>query len=268
MYEFERIPEAGRLVDDVESESLDENFSTYEKKTKNGKWQKGILSCGCVYVTILHVVILILACVLLKHSFLDRNHSPVRLEISWSPVQDFVEYQESSEHATDPGHSSVYSGYPSEEQEDAWDRLITPSYLNISQDELTRAGESFDNVIELTGGGYIVSLAVYHELHCLRNLRLYVFRDRYYPNVTESQHNFLKWHLDHCLEVLRMSVMCHGNTVINSYKWDTETIDKPQTKSNSRSVCVKWSSIEDWSYSRKVSYNPPVQWPSQNQASH
>ncbi|KAI1753943.1 hypothetical protein F4782DRAFT_528873 [Xylaria castorea] len=262
MYEFERIPEASRLVDDIESESPEENFSTYEKRKK-----KSILSYGCVYIAILHVVILMLACVLLNYDFFDSSRSAARLERSWSPVQDFVEYQESTEHATDPGHHSVYSGPPSEKQDEAWDRLITPAYLNISRDELGRAGESFENVIELIGGGYIVSLAVYHELHCVRNLRLYLFQDRYYPNLTESQHGFLKGHLDHCLEVLRMSIMCHGNTVLNSYRWDTETIDKPETTSNSRSVCVKWSSIEDWSYPRKVSSSPPVRWPSQNQAS-
>ncbi|KAI1741389.1 hypothetical protein F4680DRAFT_447299 [Xylaria scruposa] len=260
MYEFERISEAATLMDNT-SESPEENFDTYKVATKR---KKGIISCGRVYVTVLHVVVLILTGLLLSHGLFDSNRSSARLERSWSPVQSFIEYQESTEHATDPGHHSVYSGPPSEEQEDAWDRLITPAYLNASRDELTRAGESFENVIELVGGGYVVSLAVYHELHCLRNLRLYLFQDRYYPNLTETQHQFLKGHLDHCLEVLRMSIMCQGNTVLNSYGWDTEAIDKPMTKSNSRSVCAKWSSIEDWSYARKVSYSPPVKWPSQN----
>ncbi|TRX93776.1 hypothetical protein FHL15_005452 [Xylaria flabelliformis] len=254
MYEFEHISESVTLVDNT-SESPEESFETY--KVAGTKRKKGILSCGRVYVAILHVMILLLIGLLLNHGFIDSNRSSAQLERSWSPVQDFVEYQESTKHATDPGHNSVYSGPPSEEQEDAWDRLIMPAYLNVSRDELTRAGESFENVIELVGGGYIVSLAVYHELHCL---------DRYYPNLTETQNQFLKGHLDHCLEVLRMSIMCQGNTVLNSYKWDTEAIDKPMTTSNSRSVCVKWSSIEDWSYDKKVSYSPPVKWPSQNQA--
>ncbi|KAI3326184.1 hypothetical protein HD806DRAFT_489576 [Xylariaceae sp. AK1471] len=259
--------EASRLVDDVESLSLDEKFDTYEKTRVREKNQTGIFNCGHVYVAILHIIIITLAGVILRHGVLDGSRSLPRTESSWSPVQDFVEYEASTEHATDHDHYSVYSGPPSEEQDEAWDRLIMPVYFNISQEELTRAGESFERIIELTEGGYLASLSVYHELHCLRNLRLYVFRDRYYPNLTESQHRYLQGHLDHCLEVLRISTMCHGNTVINSYKWDSDTIDKPLTKSNSRSVCVKWSSIEDWSYSRKVFYVPPVRWPSQNQAS-
>ncbi|TGJ79277.1 hypothetical protein E0Z10_g9486 [Xylaria hypoxylon] len=259
----DRKLEATRLVDDIESMSLEERFNTYEETTIKGRKHKGILTCGRVYVAILHIIILMLAGVLLNYGLSEGSRSPDGPQRSWSPVQGFVEYKVSTEHATDPGHYSVYSGPPSEEQEEAWDRLITPVYFNISRDELTRAGESFENIIELTEGGYIASLGVYHELHCLRNLRLYVFRDRYYPNLTESQDRYLKEHL----ETLRISAMCHGNTAINSYKWDTETIDKPLTKSNSRSVCVKWSSIEDWSYSRRVFYVPPVRWPSQNQAS-
>ncbi|KAI1428154.1 hypothetical protein F5Y12DRAFT_733886 [Xylaria sp. FL1777] len=260
----ERVAEASRLVDDAEPIFLEEKFKTYEETPEKEAKKKLISLFKYFYVTILHIIILTLGGVLLSSGFFNSNDPPAQLQHSWSPLQDVVEYEVSTEHATDPGHYSVYAGPPSEEQEEAWDRLITPVYFNISRDELSRAGESFEHIIELTEGGYIASVAVYHELHCLRNLRLYVFRDRYYPNLTESQHHYLKTHLDHCLEVLRISTMCHGNTAINSYRWDTETIDKPLTKSNSSSVCVKWSSIEDWSYSRKVSYVPPVRWPSQN----
>ncbi|KAI1283284.1 hypothetical protein F5Y07DRAFT_349230 [Xylaria sp. FL0933] len=259
--------EASRLVEDVESVFLDEKFDTYNE-TRTKKRNRLILICKYTYVAILHVIVLTLGVKLLSSRlFNTSDDGSAQPRHSWSPLRDSIEYEASTEHATDPGHYSIYAGRPSEKQEEAWDNLITPVYFNISRDELSRAGESFENIIELTGGGYIASVAVYHELHCLRNLRLYIFRDRYYPNLTESQHSYLQEHLDHCLEVLRISIMCHGNAAINSYRWDTETIDKPLTKSNSRSACVKWSSIEDWILPRKVSYDPPVRWPSQNQAS-
>ncbi|KAI1173475.1 hypothetical protein F4777DRAFT_589853 [Nemania sp. FL0916] len=261
----DRALEGANLADDVESVALVGGFDTsYEKTRAKGKLRKALVNCSCAYFALIHVIILILAGVVLSDIF-GGHPTPHPEEHSWSPAQDSVTYSVNTEHATDHNHYSEYSGPPSAEQDEAWDRLITPVYFNISRQELERAGESFENIIELTDGGYIASLGAYHELHCVRNLRLYVFRDRYYPNLTESQHRFLKGHLDHCLEVLRMSVMCHGSTAINSYKWDTETIDKPLTKSNSRSVCVDWNSIEEWIDARKVSYVPPVRWPSQNQ---
>ncbi|KAI1307732.1 hypothetical protein F5Y03DRAFT_405382 [Xylaria venustula] len=262
----ERMAEANRLVDDAESADsifLEEKFNKYKDGSIKGKKRTLVLTCKYVYLAILHVIIILtLGGVLLNSRFFDTDSS-TKLQHSWSPVQDSVEYELRNEHATDPGHKSIYAGPPSVEQEEAWDHLITPVYFNISKEELSRAGESFENIIELTEGGYIASVGVYHELHCLRNLRLFVFQDRYYPNLTEAQHHFLQGHLDHCLEVLRISTMCHGTTTINSYRWDTETIDKPLTKSSSHNVCVKWSSIEDWIYPRKVSYVPPVRWPSQ-----
>jgi hypothetical protein len=43
-----------------------------------------------------------------------------------------------------------------------------------------------------------------------RNLRLYVFQDRYYPNLTESQHQYLKEHLgqiSHAFTLVSVSLL-------------------------------------------------------------
>lgn len=48
-----------------------------------------------------------------------------RLNEYLAPVQDFVKYEVNTKHATDHGYSSLYSGLPSDEQDEAWDRLIT-----------------------------------------------------------------------------------------------------------------------------------------------
>lgn len=63
---------------------------------------------------------------------------------------------------------------------------------------------------------------------------------------------------DHCLETLRLTVMCHGNTGIYSFAWDDPTSWKPIVGSRSTSVCAKWSTIEDWAYSRKVAIHPSL----------
>lgn len=40
-------------------------------------------------------------------------------------------------------------------------------YFNASVEELKWAGESFENIAELNGGGYPASLGAYHQLHCV-----------------------------------------------------------------------------------------------------
>lgn len=45
--------------------------------------------------------------------------------------------------------------------------VIPASFFKVTRDELEKAGSSLDNIAELTGGGYVATLGVYHELHCV-----------------------------------------------------------------------------------------------------
>jgi hypothetical protein len=41
-------------------------------------------------------------------------------------------------------------------------------YFAASREEMVKAGESIDEkTLEVTGGGYLATLGVYHELHCI-----------------------------------------------------------------------------------------------------
>jgi hypothetical protein len=44
---------------------------------------------------------------------------------------------------------------------------IAAVMIRASYDELARAGESPESSIQLQAGGYLASLGVYHDLHCL-----------------------------------------------------------------------------------------------------
>ncbi|RYP35057.1 hypothetical protein DL767_003962 [Monosporascus sp. MG133] len=49
---------------------------------------------------------------------------PLQEDRSWSPVQDYIEYEINQEHATDHNKHSKYSGPPTTEQDAAWGALI------------------------------------------------------------------------------------------------------------------------------------------------
>ncbi|KAI0104451.1 hypothetical protein F4814DRAFT_430818 [Daldinia grandis] len=171
---------------------------------------------------------------------------------SWSPAADFIRYEINGDHALQRNVPSVYSGKPTIEQENAWRDLLTPMYFEATREEMIRGGESLENGTKLTSGGYLATLGVYHELHCLRQLRLYLYRDRYYVNLTSAQDEYIHRHLDHCLEALRIAIMCHGSTAMYTFAWKSANPGKPTTQSNSKLICVNWSSIKDWSYSREI----------------
>ncbi|KAI1112560.1 hypothetical protein F5Y14DRAFT_267176 [Nemania sp. NC0429] len=180
---------------------------------------------------------------------------------TWSPAREFIEYELNGQHATNHEQYSKYSGRPSVEQEEAWEALVKPAYFNASLEDFKRAGESVENAAELLGGGFLATIGVYHELHCLRQLRFYLYRSRYYSNMTTEDENYVQGHLDHCLESLRLTIMCYGNPSVYSFVWNDLEETKPATKSNSKSVCAKWDTIETWGLSRMVSTNPKLQLP-------
>ena len=45
--------------------------------------------------------------------------------------------------------------------------IISGSFFSATYEELARAGETLENLAELTEGGYMASIGVYHELHCI-----------------------------------------------------------------------------------------------------
>lgn len=216
------------------------------------------LTCQRLYMFILHLLLATLVVLVLANT---RSHDNHLIDgRTWSPAQEHIEYEINAEHTTNHSRYSKYSGPPSTEQDKAWDKLMLPVYFNASREELDKAGETFrgEDEAELVDGGYLVNLGVYHELHCLRQLRFYLFQERYYPSLAENQKEYIRQHLDHCLETLRLTIMCYGNTALYSFYWDEHNpaAERPVTKSNSKSVCIKWSVLEEWAFSRKVPTDP------------
>jgi len=107
-----------------------------------------------------------------------------------APVQAYLEYE--THHEIAPKHTaSPYSRPPTAESDRAWDELVrcerstypskmvvlmlfTATYFNATREELERAGEKFQVMAELVDGGYMATLGVYHEIHCVVSMPLYL----------------------------------------------------------------------------------------------
>ncbi|KAI1501575.1 hypothetical protein F5X99DRAFT_382347 [Biscogniauxia marginata] len=243
-----------------ENSRLFEEFDTPETTSTTKKAVTRALTPMRIYLIALHTFIIILTSMLWTMNFAKSYHV-VKDGQSWSPVQQHIEYELQQEYASEHTYSN-YSGPPTPEQDQAWDELVKSSFFKVTYEELEQAGESFEHIAELSDGGYVATLGVYHELHCVRQLRFYLSKERYYPHLTQVQEDYLQHHLDHCLEALRHIVMCHGNTALRSFAWFNSSADSPTAQSNSKMACVKWSSIEEWSRSRMVPLNPSLARPS------
>ena len=60
---------------------------------------------------------------------------------------------------------SPFAGPPSAEVDSAWDSLLAPVNIRVSQEELERAAQN--SVALPESGGYLAWLQSFHEIHCI-----------------------------------------------------------------------------------------------------
>ncbi|KEQ93036.1 hypothetical protein AUEXF2481DRAFT_346840 [Aureobasidium subglaciale EXF-2481] len=66
---------------------------------------------------------------------------------------------------------------------------------------------------------YIVSLSVFHQLHCLNRLRLAIYGG---VDWTDEDDSLGITHIDHCINALRQSLMCSADLTPLTWRRDLE----------------------------------------------
>lgn len=66
---------------------------------------------------------------------------------------------------------------------------------------------------------------------------------------------------DHCIETLRISLMCSADISLYTFHWQEPHATRPSTKTASERHCVNWKALDDWSRSRAVELNPRLKRP-------
>ncbi|KAJ1323543.1 oxidase UstYa family protein [Microdochium nivale] len=185
-----------------------------------------------------------------------------------SPARDAVFY-EKVQHYNQLNATSIYMGDPRPELNDAWEHLLTPEMIRVSRNDLDKIGK--DSIpIQDEEGGYLANLEVFHQLHCLRALRMFMAKD-YYPGSAflwrKTHGEVIPFHLDHCINGLRQYLMCHADVSLNTYNW-IEDYKKPWGDWDVQHECRNWDSIYQWSTDHHVDISTslvhpkwgPVQW--------
>ncbi|KAK2594830.1 hypothetical protein QQS21_007458 [Conoideocrella luteorostrata] len=150
----------------------------------------------------------------------------------YSPIWDAVEFWEGN-FINYFNHSSPFRGPPTIELERAWYQLwhhhLVPvdsagvDALNQSQSG-SHAEVIGSDPADPSYGGY---LTVFHQLHCLNVLRQYtwplnMFQESWgelYPRFMEDRVGG-RMHADHCIETLRLGLMCYSDITPVLFKLD------------------------------------------------
>ncbi|KND91180.1 hypothetical protein TOPH_04039 [Tolypocladium ophioglossoides CBS 100239] len=144
-----------------------------------------------------------------------------------------------------------FMGPPSPETDQAWADLLQYSHLRLSREELRRIDQTSIPLPD-EEDAYWGMLGATHELHCLKRLRQYMYKDHYFPNLTPQEEMLNLLHSGHCIEILRQAAMCRGDVSITMY-W-RDDVEMPIADFTLPHSCVNWNAIQDWS--EKRSFDP------------
>ncbi|KAM3417115.1 hypothetical protein BST61_g8691 [Cercospora zeina] len=154
------------------------------------------------------------------------------------------------------GQYSPYTAMDPAIADKAWaDIAVSPSqgYVKLSKTQMQRLGKySPSSVRAKDGSGYLALVAVFHQLHCLDYLRktssMYA---HLYPDTFENATVPVKLHIPHCINLLRMALMCSSELTVSTHNWVDGWIE-PWEDWQSQHQCRNFDRIKDWARENKA----------------
>ncbi|KAN0089749.1 protein of unknown function (DUF3328) domain containing protein [Hyaloscypha variabilis] len=101
------------------------------------------------------------------------------------------------------------------------------------------------------GGGYPVFMEGMHQLHCLNLVRKSLYYNyEYYSKQGEGAFSdsprTLRFHVSHCLDILRQRLMCTTDTGIFGSVWVNRSNPHSFVDFNTKHVCKNFDEIRSW----------------------
>ncbi|KAI1208031.1 uncharacterized protein F4807DRAFT_468908 [Annulohypoxylon truncatum] len=243
-----------RHLDDEENPFLANEEETINQAAEHttAKWvaatDSGARSCAWL----IHGIFFLFYTSIFLAFFIAESRKPCsNVSLLWSPAQDIVEWETRIIDAI-PG-STPYTGYPNSVSDAAWADLLKGISLKILPEEMERLG--YTSLALKDGSGFVGSLGVYHELHCIKRVRKMIYWNYYYPNMTTDEWHHQMGHIEHCLEQIRQSAICHGDVNVIPFSWlqdDEHQIPLPTMQFGSLHQCIKWDKLDAWAKERRL----------------
>ncbi|KAF2736914.1 hypothetical protein EJ04DRAFT_410040, partial [Polyplosphaeria fusca] len=136
----------------------------------------------------------------------------------------------------------------------------------VPVDLATKSGLAPDQVkvSEKYGGGYPAHVEGLHHLHCLNLLRKSLaWNFSYYKTQGlgpfSNDESILKYHITHCLDILRQQLMCTVDVGVLGQVW-YQPPNKPLqafVDFNTKHTCRNFEAIRDWAEQHQLPDAPP-----------
>ncbi|KAJ6149819.1 Protein of unknown function DUF3328 [Penicillium samsonianum] len=147
---------------------------------------------------------------------------------------------------------SIYRGSPTPKLEIAWDRLWRHNDINVPLNKLSSLNRSVDTNWKQTpmqyGGGAEANVEVFHQLHCLNLIRQYTYLDSYEvpPEGFQRSPEMSRIHVDHCIETLRIHLMCAGDVTPVLVRLDESKPLGAEADFSTHHKCRRFNKLTEW----------------------
>ncbi|KAJ6595561.1 hypothetical protein DFH09DRAFT_1357509 [Mycena vulgaris] len=251
------------LIDDPSDEA--EDVPRPVKSTWISKFSRTVLA-GLLAFETLALVMAMFAL------FAPNSRTPTRMctapldsqRVLYSPALDAVEHEVQVYNLGFPGDLSPFQIPSSPTLDQMWSDLYNFGISRITKEEAARLPNK-THAIPGDDGHYIAELDVFHTLHCLNKVRMALDPDYYSDwristtnNWIPSQKNATE-HVSHCVNWIRQSVMCAGDTSVIVWQWE-KSMNASIVKGNVAHTCRKFDRLQDWGKEHilRNAYDPTV----------
>jgi len=233
-------------------EDQDEELLTYTSKlrkaTRRQKWER-------VWHVAIEVILLAAVIVLVAT---ERSRSWYNSQVVYTPASEVIKYEERKFTAGYlPGEKSKYQldcpeCHPTDAIDEAWESL----YSGIMWSAIPRsdAVQLRNKTINIPSrpDHYLIGLDVFHQLHCLDNVRKAMWPERYNPDELmggQGMSLLSRKHVDHCIDQIRQSIMCQSDLTPNWLRWEPAFGTHLAARDIVHS-CRNFEAVQDWARER------------------
>ncbi|KAF9893744.1 hypothetical protein FE257_009914 [Aspergillus nanangensis] len=229
-----------------------QSLSLHEKRQKRLQW----------ILIFQSIVTVLLGTGLLVTLFLPKPNTYYIPNELYSPAQDFVSYNTKVFHSGFGTDTTRYMGPPTEANRQAWRGLYQGGIVKIPMEQ---AAQLPVKTVPLPNnpGYYVVGIDVFHQLHCLNQIRLKLWginhdhkprthrsTEQKQPDDEEDGRQGME-HLDHCVDSIRQSLMCSSDISVIIWQWH-EPSQSVRPHANITHTCRDFEAIRNWAWSRRA----------------